>query len=218
MEATSGHQAAKPRVYFFGVGAYDSAGHYLHSGEGSQLWRRHPDWPRDLPKQLESPDGTLCFRDSAPGYSIPLSVREPEGVARIHLIAGWTAIGWWDRSADKRGACNANFFARGVWRFADLLEEARRQYPRLFARFTYPVVLSGPDVDPDAPSACPKCSSPPAWRARADGAVSYACTAHLGSVLAGPAAVEPLVVEVRQADGRSEFTKLRDEVSNGGGA
>jgi hypothetical protein len=127
------------RVFYFGC--HREAGHYL--------WvpgMRHSRDERLLPwKHL---DGALC-----PGVG-PDPKRywertrpEVEGEAALHHQGGWTALAFWDRSADHPGACNSVFFAEGTHSFEEMKRIAREQFPEVWRRFTFEVRLAQEAVE-----------------------------------------------------------------------
>ena len=65
---------------------------------------------------------------------------ETEGRAFITHRGGWTALAFWDRSVDRRGACNSAFFVQGTLTFAQIVRVARHRWPKIWARFTFDVV------------------------------------------------------------------------------
>lgn len=133
-------------VLFYGVRTGDGAGHYLHAPGGG--WARESDlppplrridcvWTRATPRTQEE------VRDR-----IPQTEDQHQGRAFMHYVAGWTIVSWWDRSEDKRGACNANFLARGRRNFASMLALAREHFPREMRRMesAYALALAGEDI------------------------------------------------------------------------
>lgn len=111
----------EPQAFFFGVPFRSRNGHQLRCSNG----KRHHNWPGgeyfrffgcNIERELQ-PDHLEARRL----YQEP----EPQSVAAIHYVAGWTAMSMWDRSADNRGGCNANFFFLGELSFDEALEQAR---------------------------------------------------------------------------------------------
>ncbi len=68
---------------------------------------------------------------------IPHDVPQPEGLARLTQEAGWTALSFWDRSIDKRGGSHSTFVAEGTFTFAQMVEQAKRLFPTIWARYTF---------------------------------------------------------------------------------
>jgi hypothetical protein len=64
-----------------------------------------------------------------------------QGHAALHQKDGWTAICFWDRSEDKRGGCNSNFFAHGIFTFDEMVQISKEIFPTVWARFNFPVIL-----------------------------------------------------------------------------
>jgi hypothetical protein len=55
----------------------------------------------------------------------------------------WLAFVWWDRSVDRRSACNSGFYVQGFdhKHAADALEYAGTVFPEVIARQRQPLVL-----------------------------------------------------------------------------
>lgn len=114
-------------AYFFGC--WQQAGHY---------WRhpRNPCMPdSDIVKRvgLARIDGGFC-PGSVAGKPFDRSRPEVECEARLTHIEGWTILGWWDRSVDRRGACNSNIVVRGTYDYAAMLAVLHAQFPTVEAR------------------------------------------------------------------------------------
>ncbi len=127
-----------PDVYFFGVWDKNRLGHYLHGEHGLLYDREREAAERMLTKIWPAQDGTLC-----PGTGNA----QVQGAAKIHQKGGWTAIGFWDRSGDKRGNSNAVFFMKGIGdsalpSFTSVMQAAKARYPQLFERFDFEIELA----------------------------------------------------------------------------
>jgi hypothetical protein len=113
-------------IYYFGC--INRPGHYLFA----------PGSRRTIePSRIGLPwdwaiDSGLC----PPGPEI-------EGHALLHHKGGWTAIAFWDRSVDPRGKCNSGFYALGTLTFEEMVERAKANFPEVWARFHFPVILVG---------------------------------------------------------------------------
>ena len=114
--------------YFFGCWSANHKGHYLHLPghvfTGRECWN---DLPREWQHQL---DGTLCPRDP----------EQIEGMAALHHLEGWTALAFWDRSADHRPNSNAVFLAFGEHDFQAMLALLAQQFPKVTERFNYSII------------------------------------------------------------------------------
>jgi len=112
------------KVFYFGCNRY--AGHYMHRVGMIIDWefmQRNP-WGTSI-------DGGLCpLNDPA----------EVEGRALVHHKDGWTALSFWDRSIDKRSACNSAFLAEGKFTFDEMLTIAREHFPMVMQRFNFSIV------------------------------------------------------------------------------
>lgn len=102
-------------MYFFGCG--DEKGHFLHDQEGRKVWEENV-----LPFRYTILDGGL--------------LNQPEDERRLFLsvINGWTVLGKWDRTVDKRGACNCSFVAEGIYNIFQMQELAEKHFSKLWTR------------------------------------------------------------------------------------
>lgn len=118
-------------VYFFGCVA--EPGHHLRDPRGRMRYDIDSIQPfgHDLDSRLAPP---------GPG-SRPGRREEIEGHAALHRRSGWTALSWWDRSVDRRGACNAALVAPGELSAEEILVLGRRWFPLIMARFAYAIVV-----------------------------------------------------------------------------
>lgn len=85
-------------------------------------------------------DGRLCWNSAPAGQKQYDRRDETEGRAFLTRRGGWTAIAFWDNSADRRGNVSSAFFVRGDLTFAQMVRVARHQWPQVWARFTFEVV------------------------------------------------------------------------------
>lgn len=119
----------EPRTYYFGVWK-GSGGHLLRDAEGE------PVDMRALPIQFRLArldGGFLPPVDASPDE------RQPEGLAAIHQVAGWTVLSFFDRSGDARYGSHSTFLLEGTLAFEDAVEAARRAFPSVWARFKFQV-------------------------------------------------------------------------------
>lgn len=114
-------------IYFFGC-RNEEGGHYLFDPHMRTRWEKIEALPWGW-----TIDGGL-----APGGGVRIGRRpEIEGHAALHHKDGWTALAWWDRSVDKRGACNAGLYANGTFTAEEMLVLGREHFPQIMARFKY---------------------------------------------------------------------------------
>lgn len=132
-----------PKMFYFGP--WDQAGHYLYYEDGRSV--RH-EVEKLLPwghvGQEIGIDGVLqpgCAKDRW-GHWRHRDSPQIEGEALIHHLNGWTALSFWDRSVDKRGACNSNYFAEGTFTFEEMVEMASRRFAYRWRKMSFPVFLS----------------------------------------------------------------------------
>lgn len=116
-------------VYYFG--AWGAPGHYLWSPSGRIVLRVHAQLP------WASIDGALAgdptLRRSLGYWS---ENNQPEGVARLHHLGGWTALAFWDRSGDHRTGSNSVLFARGLHTAAEMAALFEQHFPAVWQRIT----------------------------------------------------------------------------------
>lgn len=131
----AGKALGKMALYF---GCWDRAGHYLHDTHGLSLYSDRK--PSDLPWDECLMDSRLLKNGKVPDV--------PDG--RVFWTCGgrafWYAFYWWDRSVDKRGACNSGFYVRGFGypEAQEAFDYACAQFPKVVARQLYPLVLQNP--------------------------------------------------------------------------
>lgn len=118
----AGYNVPKSQVWYFGC--IGQSGHYL--------WRT----PREKAGSVEEMRWTRTGIDS--GFAPPDS--DEQGRALRHYVHGHTIVSFWDRSVDKRGACNSSFIMRGDHSFATVVAAARVAYPQVWARFPFEVI------------------------------------------------------------------------------
>lgn len=129
-----GRMLGKMALYF---GCWDQAGHYLHDVKGKSVWEHHGR-PNDLPWTESIMDGTLLNNGKIKDL--------PDG--KVYCTCGgkdgfWYAFYWWDRSVDKRGACNSGFYVRGFGypEMQEAFDYACSQYPHVVTRQKHPLAL-----------------------------------------------------------------------------
>ncbi len=87
-------------MYYFGCWRlHTNDGHRLYRPEGSSAWRLLMDG--GLPWTAAQIDTGLC------PHGVGLTAQQPEGAALLHHKKGWTALAFWDRSADRRRNSNS---------------------------------------------------------------------------------------------------------------
>ncbi len=90
------------RALYFGC--IDRPGHYLFDENRRHLWSRYPE---GFPWNDSHMDTGLLKNGGHPDVC--------DG--KVFWTCGgdplWYAFVWWDRSVDKRGACNSGFYVRG---------------------------------------------------------------------------------------------------------
>jgi hypothetical protein len=147
------------KLYFFGnarhTGVDAGAGHYLHEPDarGRARWSADDrDYGGGMPwtlAELGNLAGDPALGDPRrPGYWP--NEAQPEGVARLHHRAGWTAIAFWDRTGDARYASSATLIVEGEHGTAAMLALFAERFPAVWARITarYQPVAHAGNVEP----------------------------------------------------------------------
>jgi hypothetical protein len=129
-----GKEKGKLALYF---GCWDRSGHFLHDINGSTVWHNY-GLPSDLPWDETVMDGGLLKNGKIPDV--------PNG--KVYWTCGgseafWYAFYWWDRSIDKRGACNSGIYVRGFsWpESREAFEYGCSQFPFVIKRQKFELVL-----------------------------------------------------------------------------
>lgn len=111
-------------IYFHGAWSPRHLGHFLYRPDGRTVWSEDRLLPSAWVGRL---DGGLCPRDEA----------QTEGRAALLRKDGWTAIAFWDRTADRRMNSNSVFLMRGELSFDEMVTAARGAFPSIWARFPF---------------------------------------------------------------------------------
>jgi hypothetical protein len=128
-----------PVMFYFGP--WDSPGHYLHDERGVSQWRAETV----IPWTLGQLDGDLqphfadCAKKRRRHYCDCPSGEE--GPALLHHKDGWTALAFWDRTVDKRGACNSVYLAEGTYTFDQMVAMARERFAVRWNKMAFQVTL-----------------------------------------------------------------------------
>jgi hypothetical protein len=130
----AGKALGKKALYF---GCWRSAGHFLHDTSGLHVYS---DRLEDLPWGEGLMDTGLLKNGKVQDV--------PDG--RVFWTCGgnafWYAFYWWDRSVDKRGACNSGFYVRGFGHreAQGAFDWACSQFPHVVERQKHPLMLQNP--------------------------------------------------------------------------
>lgn len=128
-----------PRMFYFGP--WDQPGHYLFTERRTKVWGDESDAEGFPWRSGYGIDGVLqpgCHKDRD-GRWTHRGSPEVEGAAVLHHRAGWTAISFWDRSVDKRGACNSTYFAEGLFTFEQMVEMAKARFSERWNKMQFEV-------------------------------------------------------------------------------
>lgn len=116
-------------IYF---GCRSGVGHYLCNERGGSLGR-DPRFDR-----LNRLDGKLAPQPERNDQLYQAALSRLEGF-------GLSALSWWDRSVDRRSGSNSIIFAPSLdIEPSDMLAEAQKRFPWVFARLPQPVILWRP--------------------------------------------------------------------------
>jgi len=125
------------RAFYFGC--YKHPGHYLWvPGMGSHsmsLLAKTIPWGDHV-------DGGLCpGKKGRDGWTRSYGTAQVEGQAEHHVLDGWTAVAFWDRSGDSRPGSNSAFIFEGVFTFEGVIARSKEVFPEIWKRITFEVSL-----------------------------------------------------------------------------
>lgn len=117
----------QPKMFYFGP--WERAGHFLCREGGYHVSRdERGTFPwceysgeRGIDCQLQPG----CYKDRDGRWRHGAEV---QGQALLHHKDGWTALCFWDRTVDTRGACNSNYFAEGIFTFEEMVSMAKERF------------------------------------------------------------------------------------------
>lgn len=116
-------------VYFFGVPPGSTSGHHLYAPD----WKSYAEAAGLSQRQIDAEFVPgLAFRK--PGYEYPDPKHQEQGACKLTHRSGWTVVGWWDRTGDKRHGSNSAILVRGVLSFEEAIACGREAFPRVWAR------------------------------------------------------------------------------------
>lgn len=104
------------------LGCRQGPGHYLWDRDG-----RTTDY------------SSLCYLD---GLLPPEDPEQIEGLARLYHFNGVTALAFWDRSEDGRMGSHSTYFFPGKLDFESAVTLAKRDFPHVWRRYNFAVVLT----------------------------------------------------------------------------
>jgi len=134
-----------PRMFYFGP--WDHPGHYFFDERGREIWEdKIPGFPFGHSGTLIPVDGCLqpgVCKDGRGHWRRGGAGTDDEGLALLHHINGWTALCFWDRTVDKRMACNSNYFAEGDFTFEQMIEMAKTRFATRWNKMKFEVRLAG---------------------------------------------------------------------------
>jgi hypothetical protein len=61
---------------------------------------------------------------------------EKQGIYRVTLTGQVRILSWWDRTGDPRGQSNSNLLGYGFSDHREMIEQAKKQFPKIMARQT----------------------------------------------------------------------------------
>jgi len=104
------------KCYYFGCKSKLEIGHYLFTNDGNGRYLQHLEGGF----RVDSLDGMIKAGE--------------QSKATYFNLCGWSFITMGDYSADGRSASNASFMAQGKFSFEELLELARKVWPKKVKR------------------------------------------------------------------------------------
>lgn len=138
------------RLFYFGP--YKEPGHFLFLPGGARASREDEAL---LPWAWI--DGVLQQNCKIKFMRWATVGQENQGEALLHHRDGWTALSFWDRSVDRRGACNSNFFIDKICSFSEMLTICQQNFTERFLTMGFMVY---PAERPNNSALCPAAGSP----------------------------------------------------------
>ena len=127
------------KVYYFGV-ANGDCGHFCYEKPWTQIgystrntfspWKYY-----DLDGKLAPVLNPEKANPETNKYYYLDRKEAPQGQVKVHHKDGWTALSFWDRTQDPRGASNSSFLIDKIVDFKEGIELAQASWPQLFKRF-----------------------------------------------------------------------------------
>lgn len=132
-----------PKMYYFGP--WDKAGHYVFDERGRHVPHTEEcQIPWGHEGQNVGIDGVLQPGCVAGKSQYTRSCPEVEGEALLHHKDGWTALSFWDRSVDRRPACNSTYMAQGIFTFEQMVGMAMIRFKHRWDKMYFEVRLYKP--------------------------------------------------------------------------
>jgi hypothetical protein len=131
------------KMFYFGP--WDSPGHYIVNESGRSMygdklgtlpWREH-----ELDGALQPHFANCAKRNHSDRRSYCNCPCGQEGPALVHHKDGWTALAFWDRSVDTRGACNSVYMAEGTFTFDEMVALAKARFAVRWSKMAFQVTL-----------------------------------------------------------------------------
>lgn len=116
----------QPRMFYFGP--YREAGHRFHEAGGYPMERRIES---EIPW---SAGGAWCID----GGLAPSTTRK-NGIARLTLSHGWTALSFWDQAVDERPGSHSTYVAEGIFTFQQMVDMAKERFSERWDKMKFPV-------------------------------------------------------------------------------
>ena len=106
----------------FYFGCWVTLGHYLYDKRGDYVC-----------------GDDVGFPESSLDCKLAPETTSEQGVAKHYNLAGYTLLAFWDRSVDRRPGGNSVFILPGCLGFDESIAAATQAFPKVWARFTFPI-------------------------------------------------------------------------------
>lgn len=122
----------KTNKVLFYFGCIRDKGHYLWTSDSDNNW-----YARQVAQTI--PGLNYHVLEVMDGTFAPSGIGEEQGLYQESLVPPVRIVAWWDRSVDKRGACNSALIGYGYDSAEEMLDDAVVKFPSVMSRQPRPV-------------------------------------------------------------------------------
>jgi hypothetical protein len=113
-------------LFFFGCGNLQK-GHYLFNEDD-----RHIRNEERMCKELGI--NVALLTRSIDSQFCPVLANQNQGIYKVSIVPPMMIMSWWDRTGDPRPGSNSNLIGVGYTNPIEIIEDARKQFPKTMGR------------------------------------------------------------------------------------